>query len=98
MLACGKYHTLFLIDGQVWATGANKEGQIGNGSTQTQYKPVQLKSLNQILLISAWHSSAALSESGQVYIWGIPGSMNPKKIEGTFADVKVGGNFTLLMD
>lgn len=31
MLACGKYHTLFLVDGQVWATGANKEGQIGNG-------------------------------------------------------------------
>jgi len=29
MVACGKYHTLFLIDGQVWATGHNKEGQIG---------------------------------------------------------------------
>jgi alpha-tubulin suppressor-like RCC1 family protein len=33
MIACGKYHSLFLIDGQVWATGANKDGQIGNGTT-----------------------------------------------------------------
>jgi alpha-tubulin suppressor-like RCC1 family protein len=35
MVQCGKYHTLFLIDGLVWATGNNKEGQIGNGTTQT---------------------------------------------------------------
>jgi len=33
MLVCGKYHTLFLIDGQVWATGANKDGQLGIGNT-----------------------------------------------------------------
>lgn len=35
MVACGKYHTLFLIDGQIWATGSNKEGQIGNGNNKT---------------------------------------------------------------
>jgi alpha-tubulin suppressor-like RCC1 family protein len=55
MVACGKYHTLFLIDGCVWATGVNKEGQIGNGTTQNQYKPVQIKGLNRIAKVSAWH-------------------------------------------
>lgn len=54
MVACGKYHSLFLIDGQVWACGANKEGQIGNGSTQTQYKPIPVKSLSSIFMVSAW--------------------------------------------
>ena len=40
MVMCGKFHTLFLIDGCVWSTGANKEGQLGNGGVQTQYRPV----------------------------------------------------------
>ena len=33
-LCCGKFHTLFLSDsGDIWATGANNFGQIGNNST-----------------------------------------------------------------
>ena len=33
MIACGKHHTLMLVDGQVWAFGGNKDGQVGNGLT-----------------------------------------------------------------
>lgn len=99
MLACGKYHTLFLVDGQVWASGANKEGQIGNGATQTQYRPIHLKSLSGIAIVSAWHVSACVTHEGEVYMWGTPGSLTPTKIQGQcFSDVKVGGTFTLLSD
>lgn len=38
-VACGKYHTLFLVDNkresdrrELWACGANNFGQIGNNS------------------------------------------------------------------
>ncbi len=70
MVACGKYHTLFLIDGQIWATGSNKEGQIGNGSNKTQFKPTLITTLQSIIKISAWHSSAALNQAGEVFVWG----------------------------
>lgn len=26
MVSCGKYHTLMLVDGSVWAFGGNKDG------------------------------------------------------------------------
>jgi len=37
-----------LVDGYVWAFGGNKDGQIGNGLTQAQYKPLKLKKLTGI--------------------------------------------------
>lgn len=98
MIACGKYHSLFLIDGQVWATGANKDGQIGNGTTQTQYKPTQLQLAERIVTISAWHSSAALTVNGQAYVWGQSNMAKPTKIQNQFSSLRVGGNFTLLTD
>jgi alpha-tubulin suppressor-like RCC1 family protein len=80
MIACGKYHSLFLVDNQVWATGANKEGQLGNGQTQTQYKPVLLKQLNDVIFVSAWNSSAALTSRNEVYYWGTSNCLVPTKI------------------
>jgi alpha-tubulin suppressor-like RCC1 family protein len=80
-VSCGKYHTLFLVDGNVWATGGNKDGQIGNGSTQSVYKPIKLKKMSHIKVISAWHSSAALTKQGEVFIWGTPNCHTPSKIQ-----------------
>jgi len=97
-VACGKYHTLFLVDGIVYACGHNREGQIGNGNTENAYKPVKL-GLNNCISVSAWHSSAALTESGEVFIWGVPNFKKPHKISTQqFNEVKVGGNFTLFTD
>lgn len=99
MISCGKYHTLFLIDGHVWATGHNTEGQIGIGNTDNQYRPVQLQSLNDVVSISAWHSSACINKKGDVHLWGTNQFTKPNRIQNhTFTDVKVGGNFTLLSD
>ena len=68
-----------LVDGSVWAFGGNKDGQIGNGLTQAQYKPTKLK-LKSIRAISAWHASAALNKHGELYMWGTVGCMVPTKM------------------
>ena len=48
-MACGKYHTLFLVDNklesdrrELWACGANNFGQIGNNSNQNMFRPVRV--------------------------------------------------------
>ena len=48
-VACGKYHTLFLVDNptegnrrELWACGANNYGQIGNNSNQNMFSPVRV--------------------------------------------------------
>ena len=42
-VACGSGHSTFLrSDGTVWATGANQDGQIGDGSTIDRSNPVQV--------------------------------------------------------
>ena len=98
-IACGKFHTLFLIDGQVWATGANRDGQIGNGTNKTQYKPIVVEKLSDVVSISAWHSSGALTHDGTAYVWGIGEHKRPFRIaDKSFRDMVVGGTFTLLTD
>ena len=98
MIACGKYHTLFLVDGSVYASGHNREGQIGNNSNENAYKPVKL-GVKEAVWVSAWHSSACLTARGKVYIWGLSNCKTPTKIaKQEFKSVRVGGNFTLLSD
>eukprot|EP01116_Phalansterium_solitarium_P015810 TRINITY_DN3535_c0_g1_i1.p1 TRINITY_DN3535_c0_g1~~TRINITY_DN3535_c0_g1_i1.p1 ORF type:complete len:525 (-),score=96.83 TRINITY_DN3535_c0_g1_i1:390-1964(-) len=42
-VACGAYHTLFLLDsGRVFGTGNNTYGQLGDGSTTNRILPVEL--------------------------------------------------------
>ena len=46
-VACGSGHSTFLrSDGTVWATGANQDGQIGDGSTIDRSNPVQVINSN----------------------------------------------------
>ncbi len=99
IVVCGKQHTLFLVDGQVWGTGYNKDGQVGNGTSQSVFKPVLLRNLNKVFTISAWHSSAALTQQGDCYLWGSNNCLLPTKIQNkTFTNVKIGGNLTLFTD
>jgi hypothetical protein len=44
--------------------------------------------------------SAALSESGEVYIWGCAGCLKPNKkaFNEHFSEIKVGGSFIVLSD
>jgi alpha-tubulin suppressor-like RCC1 family protein len=70
-VATNSFHTLALAsDGTVWAWGADWYGQVGNGSTSTQYTPVQL-SLTNIIVISVGNEhSLALASDGTLWSWG----------------------------
>lgn len=74
-IACGYAHTLALTDeGLLYAWGANTVGQLGFGSRSNQMVPVLITlEKERIVEIAACHStstSAAKTQSGQVYMWG----------------------------
>ena len=51
-IAAGDYHTVFLKnDGTVWAVGRNNRGQLGDGTTDNKFTPVQV--LNGVKAIAA---------------------------------------------
>ncbi|XP_075447285.1 RCC1 and BTB domain-containing protein 2-like isoform X2 [Ascaphus truei] len=74
-VVCGYAHTLALTDeGGMYAWGANSYGQLGTGNKSNQSYPVQVcVDKERIVEIAACHlsqTSAAKSQSGQVYMWG----------------------------
>jgi RHS repeat-associated protein len=71
-LATGASHSVVLrSDGSVWATGANADGQLGNGTTTASETPVEVSSLSGVTQVAAGsNSSYALTSSGTVSAWG----------------------------
>uniref|UniRef100_A0A663MAZ8 RCC1 and BTB domain containing protein 1 n=1 Tax=Athene cunicularia TaxID=194338 RepID=A0A663MAZ8_ATHCN len=74
-IACGYAHTLALTDeGLLYAWGANTYGQLGTGNKSNQLSPVQIMmEKERVVEIAACHSahtSAAKTQSGQVFMWG----------------------------
>ncbi len=68
----GQFHTLFLkADGTVQATGANNDGQLGDGTTNTRTTLEPVIGLSNVVAVSAGarHSLALLS-NGTVMAWG----------------------------
>lgn len=66
-------HALALLSNYtVWAWGYNNYGQLGDGSTTTRLKPVQVSGLGSgVLAVSAGTShSLALKFDGTVWAWG----------------------------
>jgi alpha-tubulin suppressor-like RCC1 family protein len=71
-ISAGEGHNLALrADGTVWAWGYNAFGQLGNGTTNDAYTPVQVSGLTNIVAISgrAYHC-LALRADGNVWAWG----------------------------
>ncbi|MDI6898042.1 RCC1 domain-containing protein [Methanocella conradii] len=72
-IAAGGFHSLALKkDGTVWAWGVNNFGQLGDGTTENRYTPVQVQGLDNVVAISAgdFHS-LALKKDGTVWAWGL---------------------------
>ncbi|MFA5459314.1 MAG: prepilin-type N-terminal cleavage/methylation domain-containing protein [Bacilli bacterium] len=78
MVDAGSYFSLALkLDGTVWAWGQNSSGQLGNGTTEDSYLPIQVKGhegegyLTDIIQIAAGSAhSVALKRDGTVWTWG----------------------------
>uniref|UniRef100_A0A4W6EWK4 X-linked retinitis pigmentosa GTPase regulator n=1 Tax=Lates calcarifer TaxID=8187 RepID=A0A4W6EWK4_LATCA len=75
LVACGRNHTLICTaQGKVYASGGNSEGQLGLGDCEerTAFQRVDFfDSHGPIKMLAAGsNTSAALTESGKLFMWG----------------------------
>lgn len=71
--AVGATGSVFAVkdEGTVWAWGRNDSGQLGDGTTDNRYSPVQLTGLNNVIaLAGGWFYTLALKSDGTVWSWG----------------------------
>lgn len=103
MAACGVFHTLALgVSGKVYATGGNSFGQLGLGNKKSSSKFERVLIDGYMVKVAAGNHSAAISDKGQLFIWGtgvfgeylIPTRM----AAGTIKDVDIGGSFGVALD
>lgn len=104
-MACGRNHTLFLSEHKkIYACGDNSHGQLGVGNKKNSLLPLKIMLLDNIFIkkICAKDFSAALTETGELYLWGdsvknnifpelIRISESPQKV----TDVDIGKGFCL---
>lgn len=73
-LVCGYAHTLALSDeGILYTWGANSYGQLGTGNKANQVSPTKVMANERVVEVAAshyTHISSAMTETGQVYMWG----------------------------
>ncbi len=74
-IAAGVYHTVALDDeGNVWTWGSNRNGQLGDGTTEYKSKPVAVSKetgLVKVTQIAAGvYHTVALDDEGNVWTWG----------------------------
>jgi alpha-tubulin suppressor-like RCC1 family protein len=81
-------------EGFVNAWGFNKYGELGNGTTEGTYVPVEVKGLGGVSSLAAGaHHSLALMEDGSVVAWGenFYGQLGNGTTEGSDVPVGVAG-------
>jgi alpha-tubulin suppressor-like RCC1 family protein len=69
-LAAGAYHVLFVDDdNSLWTWGYNCHGQLGNGTTDNQFRPVKV--LENVAYVDAvGNTSMAIQTNGTLWAWG----------------------------
>ena len=78
-VSCGQKHTLISTRDEVWATGNNTKGDLGQGNLSQVDGLVKVPFPRDIRIvdIQAGRHSAALSSEGHLFIWGA--ALNPKE-------------------
>eukprot|EP00762_Andalucia_godoyi_P005947 ANDGO_00053.mRNA.1 Ultraviolet-B receptor UVR8 len=78
-VSCGGNHTLILgRSGNVYASGANSNGECGIGNTNAAVQALHLVGLDTefekcrvIKIAAGWNHSAAVTDDGSVWVWGM---------------------------
>jgi alpha-tubulin suppressor-like RCC1 family protein len=65
-VSAGAFNSGFLdMDGKLWICGAGESGQIGDGETEPQLEPVQVKADNEFVAVAFGdRHSIAISDDG----------------------------------
>lgn len=103
-VACGVFHTALLNSkGQVLATGGNSFGQLGLGNKKSSSMFEYVKGLDgvYILKIACGYHSAAVSDAGELFVWGsgtFGEYLTPHKMyfQDKVKDVSIGGTFSVV--
>ena len=102
-IACGVFHSgLVSASGKVFVTGGNSFGQLGLGTKKSTCVLQKVEAIEHIRIrgiLCAGHS-AAISDTGDVYVWGtgvFGAYVLPHKVCGGAREVSIGGSFTLVV-
>lgn len=69
-ISAGGYHCMAVTDdGSLYTWGNNRQGQLGNGTTEDAYTPQKIMD-NVISVHAANNNSLAITDDGSLYIWG----------------------------
>eukprot|EP01022_Parablepharisma_sp_SALTPOND_P035408 TRINITY_DN951_c0_g1_i1.p1 TRINITY_DN951_c0_g1~~TRINITY_DN951_c0_g1_i1.p1 ORF type:complete len:825 (-),score=136.29 TRINITY_DN951_c0_g1_i1:11066-13540(-) len=105
-VAAGLFHTFAVGEtGSLWAMGGNSFGQLGLGHKKGSVVPVKVAALThaKIKKVSCGHHTAAITYSGELYVWGtgVFGELLlPQKVASIekITDISVGGSFGIALD
>jgi len=73
-IAAGTYHSLVIVDGNLWAWGYNWHGQLGDGTNESRDTPVQIGThISWASVDISWSHTVALATDGSLWAWGYNG-------------------------
>lgn len=105
-VSCGIFQTgLVTVQGKLYMTGGNSFGQLGLGTRKSSNTLQRVTFFSSIAVakVACGHHTAAITESGELYIWGtgVFGEViSPQKqaISAIIRDISVGGGFGAALD
>jgi len=89
-----RHSVIIMLDGTAWTSGYNSHGELGDGTTNLRYTPVQVSGLTSATTAAAGSNfTTALRSDGTVWTWGYNayGQLGDGTTVGKNTPVKVSG-------